>query len=247
MRLLFIHAKYLILNLVRVPIMVISTAIFPALALLFFVVPQRSLADNPFAATMATTQLLVFSVMTSHLFSFSIPVAEDRSKPWEPFLRTLPAGPTIRIGGRLLTALPMVVLGTVPLIVVAKILTAATVTPMQALAGTGALLLGTLPFLFIGLAYGYSLTSSGAVAAAQLTMFPLAFIGGLLMAPIGWPNWLNTISLATPSRAARDLMVWATSGADLPATTLPVLAVWLLLGVTAAVVAFRFDQRARFK
>ena len=42
-----LHAKYGLIETFRVPIAVIGTLVFPALALLFFVVPQRAVADNP--------------------------------------------------------------------------------------------------------------------------------------------------------------------------------------------------------
>ena len=41
------HAKYQFLETVRIPIAVIGNLLFPSLALLFFVVPQRAVARRP--------------------------------------------------------------------------------------------------------------------------------------------------------------------------------------------------------
>ena len=57
--------------------------------LLFFVVPNRTVADNPDFATQAVISLSVFAVMTNGLFSFGLTISEAREKPWDPFLRTL--------------------------------------------------------------------------------------------------------------------------------------------------------------
>jgi len=55
-----VHAKYSLIETVRIPIAVIGTVVFPALALLFFVVPQRAVADNPEFATQAIISMSVF-------------------------------------------------------------------------------------------------------------------------------------------------------------------------------------------
>ena len=70
MRLTLLHAKFGLVETFRVPIAVIGTIVFPALALLFFVVPQRSVAENPEYATAAVISLSVFAVMSNALFSF---------------------------------------------------------------------------------------------------------------------------------------------------------------------------------
>ena len=44
LRLASVHAKYTLLETLRVPIAVIGGLVFPALSLLFFVVPQRQVA-----------------------------------------------------------------------------------------------------------------------------------------------------------------------------------------------------------
>ncbi|MCW2631879.1 MAG: type transporter, partial [Pseudonocardia sp.] len=99
MNLALVHSRYQILENIRVPIAVISSAMFPALSLLFFVVPF-DYAQDPLAATTAVAQLTVFSVMSSMLFTYGSGIAEERERSWDPYLRTLPAGPGPRIAGR---------------------------------------------------------------------------------------------------------------------------------------------------
>ncbi|GEL16499.1 hypothetical protein [Pseudonocardia asaccharolytica] len=90
MSLTLVHFRYLLLENLRVPIGLVSAAVFPALSLLFFVLPF-DFGDDPVAATTAVAQLTVFAVLSSFLFTFGVGVADDREKSWDPYLRTLPA------------------------------------------------------------------------------------------------------------------------------------------------------------
>ena len=62
--LVLLHAKVEFLQTVRIPIAVIGNLLFPGMALLFFVVPQRALAQDPVLATAAVAQLAAFAVMS---------------------------------------------------------------------------------------------------------------------------------------------------------------------------------------
>jgi ABC-2 type transport system permease protein len=110
-----------------------------------------------------------------------------------------------------------------------------------------ALLVAGVPLFAIGITIGYSLSTNAALAVAQLLLLPLAFGGGLFLPPETFPGWLNAISTWLPTRAGRDLVVTATTGADLPGTTLLVLAGWSLLAGSLAVWAYRRDEGRRFR
>src|SRR6185295_6587180 len=98
MQLALVHARYQMLETLRIPIAVVGSAFFPAASMLFFVVPFAG--DQPVAATYATASMVTFAVMTNNLFQYGIGVAEDRAHPWDPFTRTLPAGAGPRFAGR---------------------------------------------------------------------------------------------------------------------------------------------------
>ena len=55
LRLTWLHLKYQFLETVRVPVAVLGNLLFPALAMFFFVVPQKEVAQNPVAATTEST------------------------------------------------------------------------------------------------------------------------------------------------------------------------------------------------
>ncbi len=243
MRLARLHSRILILESLRVPIAVVSSLVFPLLVLLFFVVPFGYPAE---VATASLAQLALFAMISSFVFNYGATIAEERSRSWDPYLRTLPAGAAPRIVGRLITGIVFGLLGLVPMGLLAMLATAATLPLPQLLIGVSVLLVAGLPFLFIGLVIGYSLSSKAAIAVAQLVLFPSAFVGGLFIPPQVFPNWLDTISMLTPARGGRDLMVWAVGGAPPAAATLTALGAWTVAGAAAAAWAYRRDEGRRF-
>lgn len=241
-----VHARFQFLETVRIPIAVIGNLLFPSLALLFFVIPQRAVADDPGIATAAVAQLGTFAVMSTCLFSFGVGVSEDRAMPFDPFLRTLPAGAGPRLMGRVLNGVLWSYLALVPLVLLGAFLTAATLTPSQALAAIVMVPAVAVPFLLLGLAIGYRLSSKAAIAVVQATLFPLAFAGGLFMPPEAFPAWLDAISKLLPSRAARDLAVQAVTGYEAYAGAVVVILAWTAVFAAMAVTAYRRDEGRRF-
>jgi len=242
----WLHTRYQFLETVRVPIAVIGNLLFPGLALLFFVVPQGAITSNPIASTAAIAQLGTFAIMSACMFTHGAGVAEDRAKPFDTFVRTLPARPGPRLAGRVVNGLLWAYLALVPLVVIGIVLTAATLPPARAL-GAVAMVAGVaVPFTLLGLAIGYAMSTKAALAVVQCVLFPLAFAGGLFMPPEVFPGWLDAISQALPSRAARDLIVQVTTGVEGGALALPVLLAWTAVFAALAVWAVRTDEGRRF-
>jgi len=246
-RLALLHTRYQVLETIRIPVAVIGNMLFPALAMFFFVVPQREVAGDPLVATAAVAQLAMFAVMATCLFTFGVGAAEDRALPFDPYVRTLPAGPTPRLIGRMLTGGIFALLGLVPLVLIGWLFTEATVTWAQAGTGLLAIVGVALPFLALGVAIGYSMTAKAAIAVVQVVLFPLAFAGGLFLPPQMFPAWLDGLSRALPSRAGRDLLVEAVTGTPEGGSPALVLIGWGALFVTLALWAYRRDEGRRFR
>ncbi|HVL84655.1 MAG TPA: ABC transporter permease [Pseudonocardia sp.] len=113
--------------------------------------------------------------------------------------------------------------------------------------GTGSLLNGC-GFAVVAVipAIGYSLPVKAALPVAQLLFLPLAFGGGLLLPPMLFPGWLQTVSMLLPSRGARDLVLWAL-GVPPSGVALATLAGWTLATAALAVWAYRRDEGRRFR
>src|SRR4051812_18739481 len=119
MSLVLTHARFQVLETVRIPVAVVGGAFFPAASMLFFVVPYAG--HDPVAATYATASMVTFAVMSSCLFQYGVGVADDRAHPWDGYTRTLPAGPWPRFAGRLLAGLVFSALSLVPVLVIAAV------------------------------------------------------------------------------------------------------------------------------
>ncbi|RZU66558.1 ABC-2 type transport system permease protein [Microterricola gilva] len=246
MSLAMLHAKYDLIETARIPIALIGSLVFPALALLFFVVPQRTVANDPLFATQAVISLAVFAVMSNALFSFGLTIAENREKPWDPYLRTLPAPGLSRVLAQVFSTGMLGLAAIIPVIVIGGLFTAAEASPPRILAGFAALAVSALPFMLIGICIGYSMPSKAAIAVVQVVMFALAFAGGLFLPPILFADWLNTLSKFTPSRQAREFVIWAVQGGELEWWVWVGILVWTVLGLATALFLFRRDEGRRY-
>lgn len=243
----FVHAKYTLIETARVPIALIGSLVFPGLALLFFVVPQRVVADNAEYATAAVISLSVFAVMSNALFGFGLNIAQNRESPWDPYLRTLPAPGVSRVLAQVFSTGALGLAAILPVVVLGALFTAADATPLGVVAGLIALALGSLPFMFIGIAIGYAMPMKAAIAVVQIIMFGFAFLGGLFLPPLLFAPWLDAISLFTPSRQARELVIWAVQGGELSPWIIVGLAIWTVSTFVLALVLFRRDEGRRFR
>jgi ABC-2 type transport system permease protein len=245
MRLALVNTRFTLIETVRIPIAVIGTVFFPAITMIFFVVPFAG--DQPIGATFATASMVTFAVMTTNLFQYGIGIAEDRAQPWDPFTRTLPAGAGPRFAGRILCGLLMTYVSLTPVVVIAAVWTEATVEPARLALAAGTVVLIAIPFTLMGLTIGYSLPSKAAIAVAQVLFFPLAFAGGLLSAPGEAPGWVEIIAPYVPTRGAVELM-WATVGPfSVDPAAMVSLAGWTVVLAALAVWAYRRDEGRRFR
>ena len=248
------HTKAQVLEQLRIPISIISSTLFPTLALVFFVLPQEAITSNPVASLIAVAQLALFGVMSSFLFNYGIGIAEERANPWSSYVRTLPAGAIPPTAARALTAMMFAFFSLIPVMLAGMFTTSA----LQAFT-SGALswwrvpaamlvwLLCGLPFLFLGLLIGYLCTSKVAIAVTQVVFFPLAFGGGLMLPPELFSPGMNSLSLFLPTRAARDLAVTVFAGQPLSPSAVPCILAWTLILGVLAVWANRRDQGRRFR
>ncbi|PZF97749.1 ABC transporter permease [Micromonospora deserti] len=244
MQLTLVHARYQLLETMRIPVAVFGSAFFPAAAMLFFVVPFAG--KDPVAATYATASMVTFSVMSANIFQYGVGVAEDRDQPWSPYTRTLPAGPAPRFAGRVMARLVLTYLSLIPVVVIGATLTEARVSPAAFLLALATVAVVSVPFTLMGLAIGYSLPSKAAIVVAQLVFFPLAFGGGLLSAPDQAPGFIEAVAPYLPTRGAVELM-WAAVGEyPLNPLSMIMLGAWVVGLAALAGWAYRRDEGRRF-
>ncbi|MEU1394080.1 MULTISPECIES: ABC transporter permease [unclassified Nonomuraea] len=238
------HTRLQLVEQFRVPIGILASSMFPAISMLAFVVPFAG--SDPVAATSATGALMFFGAMSSAVIGLSASVSQDREQPWDPYTRTLPAGPFPRLAGRMVSTVVLMLLSVVPVLVVAALLTEAVITPVRLALGLAALVAGGVPFMLIGLFLGLTLPSKAALAVAQIVFFPVAIVGGLILPPQILPDIVEAVSPYVPSRGAAELIWAAISGARPDGIALIMLGVWTVIAAAAATWAYRRDEGRRF-
>lgn len=246
-RLFGVHVRALLIETMRVPIAIIGSMVFPAMSLLFFVVPNRAVADDPVFATQAVISLSVFAVMVSALFNLGLTIAENREKPWDPYLRTLPLPAAVRIGAQLTATSVLSFAAIVPVLIVGAVATEAEVTPLGLVLGLLVLAVTSVPFLLLGASIGYAFPSKAAIAVIQVGMFGFAFAGGLFFPPQFFPDWLDAISRALPSRHARELVISTVDGAAPDGWMLAGVIAWTIASAALALWLYRRDEGRRFR
>lgn len=242
-----VHTKYSLLETMRVPIAVIGTVVFPSLAFCLFVLPQRMVVEDSAFATQAIASMTVFAFMSAGLFSIGLDLADQRSKPWVPYLRTLPGAPGARIAGLVLSTLVTAVVAMIPLLVVGALLTQARPGLLSVLLAIVLVIATAVPSMLIGVVIGTTAGPKAAIAITQVAMFLLAFGGGLFLPPIVFPAWLDAASKTLPVRQAREIVVGAATGEGIPVWAVLGIAAWTVALGALAVWLYRRDQGRRFR
>jgi ABC-2 type transport system permease protein len=240
-KLALVHARAMTLELARYPAYVVPTLVLPTVFFLLFVSPGPRLEATARMATFAG-----FAVIGVAFFQFGVGIAADRASPWEAYLRTLPAGPAVRLVARLGSAVIFASLAVGLLLVTAVASTSASLSVGRWLALGGALLAGTVPFAFLGIALGYWAPAKGALPIANLLYLVLAYAGGLWIRPAGLPEAVAAVSRFLPTRALSDALVAVAIGAGVDWRAWSGLTLFSGLFAALAVMGYRRDEGRRF-
>lgn len=243
MRLALLHARAATLELVRLPAFAVPTVGFPSLFFLFFAVPGFG-DDHP---ALATALYAGFAVLGVAFFQFGVGIAVERATPWERYLRTLPLAPSTRFAGRLLSALAFGAAAAAAVVVVALVTVAPRLPAVVWAELAVALLAGSIPFAFLGIALGYLASPRGALPIANVAYLGLSYGGGLWTGPEALPDTVERLSVTLPTRAYADVLAAASLGADTPWRAWLVLGAYSLAAGWAATWAYRRDEGQRYR
>lgn len=205
LKLLSCHTYYLFLELIRQPMYVISTLVFPAMFFWFFGVPN---AQNKDAAALLVGSFSCFAALGVVLFQFAIGIAQDKTSPWAHYLRVLPLPISLTLLPRLLNGIFVSTLAVLGVVMVG--LTCTPLSWQELPWGPFALSMatGSLPFALMGMTLGYAANPTSIVPLANLIYLPLSFAGGLWLPPTSLPKAVQAISEFLPSRYFGEV-VWA--------------------------------------
>ncbi len=237
------HTRVAFLDLLRWPGYVVPTVVFPAMFYVLFDLPYaRTQADIADATALA---FIAFAIVGVTLYQFGVGIAQERGRPWERYLRTLPTSAAVRFGARLVTALIFGVMTAAVVAIVARALTPLDFTATQWLRVLLYCIAGGIPFVLIGISIGYWTSARAAVPVATACNLLLAYAGGLWMPPQYLPSFVQRISPFLPTRQFADLL-WSVTGDAHVLRAVSGLAVYgLIFGIIAAA-GYRRDERKRY-
>jgi ABC-2 type transport system permease protein len=237
MRLALVHTRLQILELVRFPSFSVATLAFPALFFVLFGLPRAKGHENVLLASYAA-----FAVLGVGFFQFGVSTAIERTTTWSVWMRTLPAPAMARIAGRVLSALAFA--GASAAVVVAVVLatTSAALDPVGWLRLGTALVIGSVPFVVLGLAIAYWASPKSALPVANVLYLLLSYAGGLWTGPADLPHAVRRISPYTPTRQWADVL-WGGWDAS---SWLALAGYTIVFGLVAAW-GYRRDEGQRFR
>lgn len=204
LKLLLWHSYYLTIELLRQPMYVVSTILFPAMFFWFFGVPN---ATDQTTARLLTGSFAAYGVLGVVLFQFGVGIAQERASPWSDTLRTLPLPCWIGIASRILSGFFFALLAVVGVLVTAALATPVGLSFELVSILSLALLLGAIPFALMGISIGLTVNGQSALPVANLIYLPLSFAGGLWLPPHALPKFVQDISPYLPTRMFGEV-VW---------------------------------------
>ncbi|MEU8700343.1 ABC transporter permease [Streptomyces sp. NPDC048680] len=170
-------------------------------------------------------------------------VASDKSLGWLQQLRVTPLSPAQAVVGRAVSGSVTVLPTILTVLLAGGLLNGVRLGAWQWAALVLLLWIGALPFTLLGIGNGYRLTPQGTGVVNVACLMGFAVVGGLWFPLELLPAWLRSLGGFTPANRFAELGWAATDGHAPGATTVGVLAAWLLLFGTYAVVSYRRSAR----
>lgn len=241
MRLTFLYARAMTLELLRYPAFSVPTLAFPGLFFLLFVA-SRDDVD----ATLLVASFAGFAFLAVAFFQFGVGIAAERETPWERFLRTLPVRTSVRFAARMLSGTVFGLASAAVVVVLGVATTDAHLRPVRWGALVLALVVGAVPFALLGIALGYWASPRGALPVANILYLVLAFAGGLWTTPANLPSSVASVSPLIPTRQFGNVLWGATEGRLWRPRDWLLLLGWSAVFAALAAWGYRRDEGRRY-
>ena len=233
----------------RVPAFSLTSLALPILFFTFFGLPfaRQTLPNGVSMGAFLLASFAAYAVGNVMVYGFGIGVAVERGQKVDVLLRATPLPPGVAITAKVLTALIYSLFSISALIVYGVLVGGIHQGVVTWLNVIVRLLAGSLVFVGLGFAIGYSVGPNAAPAVANLVYLPLAFASGLFMPMSQLPGFVRRIGPYLPAYHYGQL-AWSAVG--VPSEPLAVSLAWLA-GYTAlfmviALRAYRREESRKF-
>jgi ABC-2 type transport system permease protein len=245
LRIYRIEAAHEFLKLIRVPIFAISTLAFP---LMFYVIFGLTFADQTAGGVGVTTYMLAtygtFGVIGCALFGFGVSVAIERGQGWMRLKRASPMPPYAYFVAKIAMSASFATMIVVGLFALGATLGGVRMPAEQWILLAGVLVIGTLPFCAMGLAFGYLVGPNSAPAVLNLVYLPMAFVAGLWIPLSQLPDVVQAIAPFMPPYHLSQLALGTigAAGGSSPVLHLGALAAFTVGFLAIASWGYRRDE-----
>ena len=230
-----------LLRLLREPMYIIPTLLFPALFYAMFGLLLGGRTSGEAARYLLATYG-VFGAMGAGLFGFSVTLAIDRERGFFALRRALPAPPSAWLIARMLIAMLFALVIVLELAALATLFGGVSLTPGQWALLWTVTVLGALPFCAIGLLLGSIASANAAPAWVNLLFLPMAFLSGLWLPLSMLPEVFTRLAPLWPAHHLAQLVLPVVGqGAGQPVA----LHVGVLVAVTVVCTALALRRLAR--
>jgi ABC-2 type transport system permease protein len=191
--------------------------------------------------------LATYSVVNVALFSFGVTVATERGNKIDALLRAAPMRPYAPIVAKTVSAAVFAVFSLLVLYSVAYLVGGVRMDAGNWFTLTWHLLLGMIPFLLMGFAFGYLASPNAAVAVVNLIFLPMSFASGIFVPLQQLPDFIQKIGPYLPMYPLGRL-AWNSIGLkydDLWKSPVE-LAIWGLVFLVLTLWALRREDNRRF-
>ncbi|MDR6993268.1 ABC transporter permease [Luteimonas sp. 3794] len=231
-----------LLRLLREPMYIIPTLLFPALFYVMFGLLLGGRGSGEAARYLLATYG-VFGAMGAGLFGFSVTLAIDRERGFFALRRALPAPPSAWLVARMLIAMLFALGIVLELALLATVFGGVSLAPGQWALLWTVTVLGALPFCAIGLLLGSLSSANAAPAWVNLLFLPMAFLSGLWLPLSMLPAVFTTLAPVWPAWHLAQVALGAT-GQAVPTPLWLHLLVLVVVTVACCVLALRRLARA---
>jgi len=233
----------------RIPAFSLTNLALPVLFFTFFGLPfaRDTFSNGGSVGAYLLASFAAYGVGSVMVYGFGIGVATERGMKVDLLMRATPLPPAIAILAKVVNALAFSLLAVVILIVYGIVVGGVRQDLTVWINVASRLLAGSLPFVALGFAIGYSSGPNVAPALANLIYLPLSLASGLFMPLDRLPGFVQRVAPYLPSYHYGQL-AWSAVGA--PSEPLLTSLAWLA-GYTALFMAFtmrayRREQSLKF-
>ncbi len=233
-------------RLIRVPEFSGFSLVFPVIMYVFIGGQGGGHASFDFHRY-ALASLASYAVVNVALFSIGVTVATERGSRIDALLRASPVRPIVPLAAKVITGLVFATVALAILYLAAIVIGGVRLNAYEWFTLTWRLLLGTIPFMCMGFAFGYLAGPAAAVAVINLVFLPMSFASGIFFPLDSLPQFIRAIAPYLPMYHLGHL-AWNAVG--FPYNDLLTSVAWLagygVLFLAAALWAVRREDDRRF-